>query len=333
MLPSRCRSTEAKGSLVTIGWLDPAIGTANAGDYIISEAIARELAAIAPNQRIQRFTTHRPWTPAERAEARKCHIFLVGGTNLLSSHPIRYRQWAYGLADTRILKSRCILFGVGWWQYQRRPDPLARIMLRTVLHPGILHAARDSYTVGQLSAAGIRAVNTSCPTLWSVPQRGEVKYGFRSSVVATVTNYHPDFDRDRTMLAVLRNRADRLRVWPQGQGDAEYVRRLGFGDCLVDTGLETFNAVLQEPGTEYVGTRLHAAVRALQTSVPAVIVSVDNRATEIGRDVGLWYLERKRVDGLTGMLDRLSQWELRLPTESISSWRDELAAILANPAR
>jgi hypothetical protein len=257
-----------------------------------------------------------------------CSTFVVGGTNLLASNPLRYRQWIYGFREAWKLRRRCVLFGVGWWQYQSRPDLIARMLIRSALNLTVLQGVRDSYTVRQLRHVGVEAINIACPTLWWARPEG-VSGGFHGHIVATVTDYRPAPDADRRMLSCLRERAETLRIWPQGKGDVNYVTHLGFGDHLIGSELSDVDEALAVPGTEYVGTRLHGGIRALWSGVPTVIVSIDNRAAEIGRDVGLWMVERNRVSQLARHLDSFDRWDLRLPSEAIGSWRQALAEALA----
>lgn len=313
---------------MAIGWIDPSIETGNGGDLIIAQAVGGELRELVPSGEIHPLPSRRPWTREERKLAQGCDLFVVGGTNLLTSHPHKYRQWEYGLRDAVLLRHRCILFGVGWWQYQDPPDVLARAMLRSALLPGVEHGARDSYTVGQLQHSGIEAVNISCPTLWDAPPSGTTRNQFRGPVVATLTDYMRDPERDEHLLKALRARTDELHVWPQGSEDVDYVTELGFAGQLVDSDLSTFDDLLANPGMEYVGTRLHAGIRALAAGVPAVVVAIDNRAAEIARDVQLWSIARTDLNGLDRYLDELSSWGLVLPTDAIATFRRDLATAI-----
>lgn len=311
-----------------IGWLDPSIGTANAGDRIIAEAVGREIRRLGP-EGVVRLPTQRGWTSAELRDGRGCELFFVGGTNLLTSHPLSYRQWRVGPRELAVLRGKVLLLGVGWWQYQRPPDAISRRLLRLLLHPSRLHSVRDPFTLAQLGRSRARAVNTSCPTLWEAPRSGENTAGFRNTVIATVTDYHPDRERDRHMLRRLEERADQLVVWPQGRGDMAYLDSLGFRGKRLDPVVEAFDDALDEGDVEYVGTRLHAGIRALQRGVPAAIVAIDNRAAEIGSDVGLWTLPRADIEELDEWLAGLSSWSLDLPDDEIRAWREDASSAIA----
>lgn len=310
-----------------IGWLDPSLGTANDGDQIIADAVSGELARCGVHDPI-RLSTRRPWSRDELSAADECDLFVVGGTNLLASHPVRYRQWHVGPHELKRQHGRVVLFGVGWWQYQSAPDLLARSLLRLLLRGDALHSVRDTYTRRQLAKVPRRFVDTSCPTMWHLPTTGTTRHGFRGPVIATVTDYLRHPVRDRILLHSLAERADRLLVWPQGSGDRRYITELGFADHCLGSGLHALDQVLTDPDVEYVGTRLHAGIRALQRGVPAVVVAIDNRAREIAASTSLWTVSRNEIDTLEAQLDDLDAWSLRLPTEAISRWRREFASLV-----
>ena len=91
-----------------------------------------------------------------------------GGTNALTSHMNKYKQMGFLLKDLLFVKD-LILLGVGWWQYQGKPNLYTRLFLRRLLSLERIHSVRDSYTEGMLKSIGIEnVVNTSCPTVWGI---------------------------------------------------------------------------------------------------------------------------------------------------------------------
>jgi hypothetical protein len=117
-------------------------------------------------------------------------------------------------------------------------------------------------------------------------------------VVTTVTHYRPDIERDTKMLESLSELFERVLIWPQSHRDVEYISRLPKRSNvnLVPGDLESFNDVLTD--RVFFGTRLHAGIRASQLQRPAVVVGVDNRALEIGRDTNFRVIKRSDT-GLT----------------------------------
>lgn len=56
-----------------------------------------------------------------------------------------------------------------------------------------------------------------------------------------------------------------------------------------------YEAVLKSGDIDYVGTRLHAGIHALNHKVRSIIIAVDNRATEMGKDINLPILQRQQI--------------------------------------
>lgn len=309
-----------------IGLLDPAIGTANTGDLIISSAVKAFLAEYEVE--FAEFSTRGPWDRATRRRARACNYFLLGGTNILTSDPRVYRQWLLGWRDLPAVRRRTVLLGVGWWQYQDAPTSLGRAFIRETLHPGALHSVRDAFTGGMLAGVGMRTANTACPTMWPLD-------GFRSPavascrrVVATVTDYAADPERDTVMLNQLRETFAEVVIWPQGGRDRRYLDRLGREESILPDGLDAFHNALRAPGTGYVGTRLHAGVAALVAGVPSLIVSIDNRAREIAVDTGLPVIDRSDLGNLSERVTRDST-PIRLPVSEIARWKTAFHQLVA----
>ena len=130
---------------MSIALFDPSIASANLGDEIIREAVLRELRTLIPDQHIIFLPTQERAGLRSQRLAGKARWRIVGGTNLLSSHMLRYRQWQVGLVNSARL-GPVILMGVGWWQYQNAPDLYTRMVLRRLLSRAGVHAARDEYT-------------------------------------------------------------------------------------------------------------------------------------------------------------------------------------------
>lgn len=301
-----------------IGLLDPSIGTANAGDLIISQAVRGVLNQL--NLPFASFSTRGTWDRITRKKAQQCRVFVLGGTNIITSNPLAYRQWLLGFRDFPTVRRKTVLLGVGWWQYQGAPTLLGRRFLREVLHPEVLHSVRDSYTAQKLSSLGHPAANTACPTMWSLDGLTCPPILSCRSVVATVTDYSRDAERDAFMLDLLREQFDQVVLWPQGNKDREYLSHLERSESILPNGLQALNDALQQPGTAYVGTRLHAGIAALALGAPSLIIGVDNRAIEIARDTNLPVIERAEIKCLASRLDAASGL-IRLPVTDINRWR------------
>lgn len=70
---------------------------------------------------------------------------------------------------------------------------------------------------------------------------------------------------------------------------------------------------------DYIGTRLHAGIRALQNSVRSFIIGIDNRAIEMANDC-LPVLNQHNLSELTTLIKDYSL-DLTIPFENINQWR------------
>ncbi len=64
---------------------------------------------------------------------------------------------------------------------------------------------------------------------------------------------------------------------------------------VVAPSVSAFGAVL-DTGVDYVGNRLHGGIFALQRGCRAIIISIDYRAREMGKDYSLRLVERDAID-------------------------------------
>ena len=76
---------------------------------------------------------------------------------------------------------------------------------------------------------------------------------------------------------------------------------------------------------DYVGTRLHAGIRALSKGHRSLVISIDNRAECIGADTGLPVLRREDVMiALAEKVHSQIRAEIRMPWENIQKFRESV---------
>jgi glycosyltransferase involved in cell wall biosynthesis len=309
--------------------LDTGIGSRNMGDHIIVDSIRRHLRDAFPRAIFVTVPTHEYLGTESLKLLDSSDIRLVCGTNLLASHMDEYKQWKIGGFEFATLRDLTLL-GCGWWQYQEAPNPYTELLLNRILSDRTVHSVRDGYTAAKLKALGNKkVVNTTCPTLWSLtPQHlATIPEHVSQDVVTTLTDYKADADADRFMLEHLAARYRRVYVWIQGTGDFAYLKRLCAINPIasirvVPASLEAYDELLDSAlELDYVGTRLHAGVRALQRRRRALILAVDNRAREISTDTSLPCMPREQVrERLEDLIPSFSVRSIQLPTEAISGW-------------
>lgn len=305
--------------------LDVSKGSENAGDQIITQAITTHVLERSGVGAV-RVPTHQHPSFSEKRSLFRSRTVLAGGSNLLSSHMERHRQWFVTPDLALAMRGKVILCGVGWWQYQSEPCYYTERLLKWILNPSALHSVRDSYTAERLGGLGFKAVNTGCPTMW---QTVRTRPNAAGTVVATLTDYLKNPENDRRFLQELSSMYGAVRVVAMAQEDVDYfatldvpenVRMAGVGLATLDHELSTAD--------EYVGTRLHAGVRALQIGVPAVVIAVDNRATEIARDTALPVIPRGSVnrDALEAARRRAAGFLPAIDRSAVDAWRADFGA-------
>jgi len=312
-----------------IGLINPAIGTSNTGDLIISDAVYQHLRSIFKNSFLTHYPSHLHTDYDSKIGMYRNSVVFVGGSNLLSSHMDDYYQWKLDPSDKYYLKNKTVLMGVGWWQYEDLPNSYTRHLLKDVLSGDFVHSVRDNYTAGMLKSIGIdNVVNTSCPTLWSITP--DICEGISTRkaprVVTTLTFYRADEMMDRKLLEILTDHYEEVCLWIQGLDDLAYLKRIFPGHekiTLIPPTIESFTDLLESPDIEYIGTRLHAGIRAIQKGRRALIVGVDNRAREISKDTRLNVIPREQVEDIVDFIQNDYTTHIQLPSENIRIWKNQ----------
>lgn len=312
-----------------IGLINPAIGTSNTGDLIIADAVYRHLRSVFKSSFFTHYPSHLHTDYDSKIGMYRNSVVFVGGSNLLSSRMDDYYQWKLDPSDKYYLKNKTILMGVGWWQYEQQPNSYTRHLLKDVLSGDYVHSVRDNYTADMLKSIGIdNVINTSCPTLWDISP--EICSGISTrkapKVVTTLTFYRADEAMDRKLLEILCGHYEEVCLWIQGVDDLAYLKRI-FPDyekiTLIPPTIESFTDLLESPDIEYIGTRLHAGIRAIQKGKRALIVGVDNRAREISKDTNLNVVDRQQIEGIMDFIEKDYITQIQLPAENIRFWKNQ----------
>lgn len=306
---------------------DPSVSSINLGDHIIADSARRQLAPLLEGAFEVTVSTHLPVSVMyARILLRADHRFVLGSNLLRGKMNRAFRQWDINLVTAKML-GPVALIGAGWWQYRDTLNAYTSVLYRTILDRELPQSVRDGYTEKQLRSAGLtNVINTGCPTMWELtPQHCRTIPTQRASqVVTTVTDYGKDPANDRAMLRLLSEEYSAVHVWLQGLNDDIYLRDIA-ADLpnvqLVAPNLAAFDRVLDAPDIEYIGTRLHAGIRALQKKRRSIVLSIDNRAMELSRDFSLTVVRRGAHDELREMLRGEFPTEVTIPTDAIHEWK------------
>jgi polysaccharide pyruvyl transferase WcaK-like protein len=310
--------------------LDPSIATFNVGDKIISQSVREHLKPILDFSFIVEASTHLPVTMYLK------NIFysydfdyrFVCGSNLIRGKMNSIMKlWDVNLRSASII-SPLILIGVGWWKKGDTPNAYSRALYSKLLDKKRLHSVRDNYTLGQFQSMGFKKIiNTSCPTMWKLTNdhTQDIPHSKAKDVVTTLTDYDKNPVADQQMINILSKKYRKVYLWLQGVNDFNYASLMHLPENveLINPILEDYDNILASDDIEYVGTRLHAGIRALQKKKRTIIVAVDHRALEKKKDFNLTVLDRNDVHLLEGMIDDTFKTEINLPLENIKAWKNQ----------
>lgn len=306
---------------------DPAIGSLNMGDSIIQYYCNQALRDVMAGRKICRVPTH----SLPEADQMKClrqgETKIVCGTNLMTPHFEEFSNWK--MPENLTGYRDIVTLGVGWGYYCDTISETSRFVYNTILSRNKLHSVRDGYTEKKFREIGItNVVNTGCPTLWGLtPEHcANIPTGKAGSVITTLTDYDRDPERDRRMIEILKANYDEVFVWIQGTEDLGYLESLVDTQtvCVIPQNLEAYTSALKMGNVDYVGTRLHAGIHAMNLGVRTVILAVDNRAIEMGRDFNLPVIRREELE--EKLQERIcGSWntQIEIPVDSIVKWKKQ----------
>lgn len=317
--------------------LDTSIATDNLGDEIIMEAIRDAVREVLPHAYPYRVATHEYMSHVSRRLLRSSQLCIVGGTNLLSAHMGWGGLWRLTPWDLASM-GNVMLLGVGWRGYMSGANAYTRWMLRRILSGECTHSVRDGYTCDKLSVLNRCVVNTACPSMWrlneshclTIPQT-KARYA-----VTTLTYYNPDPENDRTLLTMLKRHYGQVYFWPQQYEDGRYLHSLGVsGIRSICPNLKAFDEILDGEDCDFIGTRLHGGIRALQKRRRTLIVGIDNRATEMAKNFKLPVLNRRKIAEAEDWIYAGQRTAIDLPQAAIDAWKGQFrgSAVEVLPAR
>lgn len=309
-----------------IGLFDSGVLSYNIGNEIIMDAVNGVIDELFPNDFIVRIPFEDIGTASRRYNV-KAEVSFIGGTNVLTGDLRHGSQIDFNLHNALIMRN-IVLLGCGWMQYQdKTPTKYTKWALNRVLSNKYIHSVRDSYTLNkcrELDLANHRFANTGCPTLWKLTPDHicGIPMVKSESVVFTITDYNRDIDRDKIMINQILSNYDKIFFFPQGTGDVDYIRNLGAMDkvTVIRPRLQVFDDLLSS-GCDYVGTRLHAGIRALQKQARSFIIGIDNRSLEMAKDFKLPVLPQDEIYTLSEKINSEYQLHLEIQWADIALWK------------
>lgn len=319
-------------------WTNEGERSINLGDVIIHESVEKYLNDIFLDKELIRISSHRIPPASLLHLAKKSEIVILGGTNALSSDLKKYNQWKLPISNEflwpmKFPVSDVILLGVGWWQYQGAPTKYTQAFYRRALSHHHLHSVRDGYTENKLRQLGFNNVlNTGCPTMWELNGMNvSARRGGANNCLFTLTDYKKSPTLDNEIIGkICEAYPEGIYFFPQGSNDCEYIASLpNFQKFknrihIISRSFDSYVSTLISNDVDYIGTRLHAGIKALQLNKSALILAVDNRATEISHDTGLPVVAREELDQISAWIEGASMFgKISMPVGNIELWKNQ----------
>lgn len=311
---------------------DPSIRSLNLGDHIIMDSAEKQLANVTRGRFTLKCATHAPAVtfyqntrrnPRMRFYDEAKYKFVCGSNLLWKRMFIPRPTFNVNLLNCMPYEG-CILLGVGTDSGQKPMDGYTKRLYRKILSNTFVHSTRDDRTKAIVESLGLRAINTGCPTMWGFTPEfcSKIPTHKASNVIFTITDYSRDAGRDKDMIQILKRNYAKVSMWLQGAFDEEYLDELGERDGvrLIGPSVEAFDGALHDDDVEYVGTRLHAGMYALQHQVRSIVVTVDERVRSMKERYGINCIERDSINELEEYLNSNVQTNMNIDERAIDFW-------------
>lgn len=310
--------------------LDTSIASDNLGDEIIVSEARAWVAETFGDAYISTSSSHDGLGYYGRQMAQGADIVLMLGTNALTGKYQRRGNfvWSVKRADIAALEGKVVLVGVGASTGKTDVIPRQRRLLTRLLSKDDVHSVRDETAYRLMSNAGLKALNTSCVTLWRYADaQPKVPQVCAPAVCFTLT-MHKASRHDLTLIESLRSVYSKLYFWPQQLRDLAYLREMTNTDDIeiVPGSLAAYDHLLATTDIDVVGTRLHGGIRGLKHGRRSLVVVIDNRARDIGAEVNLPTIARDQLGApLISRLQDAFKTDLNIPRPNVAQFSAQFA--------
>lgn len=320
-----------------MAFLNTAVFSFNQGDYIIVESGKKQLNEILSGNFVVEIPTHAvalhtyQYNRDMKKNLQEMNPKFVCGTNLLNKNMLRRRAtWNLNIHEAKYI-NHCVFVGVGAGNIGKF-NAYTKKLLKRALSSEYIHSVRDEEAKKMLESIGFKAINTGCVTLWDLDQEHCKKIPTKKAnkVVFTLTDYKKNKEKDQLLIDILHKNYDELYFWVQGFGDFTYLKELQNTDNIriIGSSVEEYTEFLKNTDCDYVGTRLHAGVKAMQKYKRSIILIVDNRARSMKRDYNLNCIERDNIEkNLEDYINKEFQTNIKINEDKILQWKEQFKKI------
>ena len=316
-----------------IAFINVGLSTKNIGDQIISQACNQflndlEIPTLHTSSHLRiPFSKFKKYNYVDH--------WIVGGSNIIGNRLFRPGQLPISLASAYFFRPKLLMLGCGWIDNRTKVDFYSQIKTRLLYDIFAPHSVRDSETLRMLKNIGYKnVINTGCPTLWYLKSNINEKINKIKSqnCIFTLTDYRKSPEDDAHLIKIIYKNYKKIYFWPQGSSDKDYfislfkkkfiTEEIINSVKIIKSSLQEYDKILQEKNIDYVGTRLHGGIRAIQREKRTLIIGIDNRANNIGKDNNLWVLKRELVKTtLETIINNNFDSNIKIPHQEISKFK------------
>lgn len=316
----------------TIVLFDPSIRSLNMGDHIIMQSAERELKKIWENCYVIHCGTHTPavtfyqntrLNPRIKLYDEATYKFICGSNLLWKNLMIPRPTFNVNPWNSKIYYNS-ILVGVGTNSSKKKPNLYTKWLYKHILSKKYMHSVRDEETKRFVESLGFKAINTGCPTMWKFNDDfcKEIPTKKADKVIFTLTDYNKDKEKDQKLINILKKNYKEVYFWLQGIYDEEYFNEFDNIEeiKLIPPSLEAYEEVLNKNSIDFVGTRLHAGMYAMQHKKRTIILAIDNRVRDMKETYNLNTIERDDIDKLDDYLNSIINTRISINQKNIDEW-------------
>lgn len=316
---------------------DPGIRSLNKGDEIIMDSAEKELKRlnILENRYVLRHATHAPvvtcyqnthMNPRMRFYDNAKYKFICG-SNLLWKNMLKPRPvFNVNLLNCMPYKNS-ILFGVGTGNQNGKTNWYTKKLYRKILSYDYVHSVRDNNTKKFVEELGFKAINTGCPTMWRFTKKfcHDIPVEKSENVIFTLTDYGADREFDQQIINILVENYKKVYFWIQGAFDKEYLNSFENikNIVIIPPDLSAFSKMLSMNDVEYVGTRLHAGMYAMQHKKRTIIITIDHRVRDMNTAYAINTIERDDLQRLEEKIYSHFTTDIKLNEDNIQKWTSQ----------
>ena len=313
---------------------DPSIRSLNKGDEIIMRSAEKRIEHLLEGNYVVKSATHAPvvtfyqnthLNPRMRFYDDAKYKFLCGSSmiwkNMFKPRPTFNVNWFNCMPY-----KNSILLGCGIAQSNvKKVNYYTKRLYSKILSKEYIHSVRDDDALKFVKSLGYKAINTGCPTMWGFTPEFCAGIPTQKSdrVIFTLTDFGKDYKKDQLLIDILHENYPELYFWIQGAFDKEYLDSFKhINDIhIVNPTVDDYSRILNEGNIDYVGTRLHAGMFALQHSVRTIILAIDNRTRSINDAYHLHVVERDRIGAeLSDKINSEFATNISIRQKNISKW-------------